>query len=378
MKKAVLIGALVTFCVAVSISCRGERTYRVEIRDGVRYVHNIKPASEKPAAGLVFVRKIGELEPKDSNYMFLRPLSVAEDDEGNIYVLDTKDFCVKKFGADGTFLRRFGRQGQGPGEFQYPMTVGISGQNRLIVTSMSSDFFIFDLDGKYVDHLLLSRYQGILPAFMKSDRLVGYSFEVRGENSRDNKILKIFDFKGKVQHEFGEPFLLETVQKTWNANFFHSAVDGKDNIFVTFSSQNRIEKYSGTGRLILAIDRELPYKIEYRYEKTTMDIGGKLVPVDQNVFTPVSRGIGIDGRGRIWVLAYKKSPPQGRPPKDFELQEFLAFEVYDGTGILLSSVPFPQEVARFDNMTMQGDHLFFVDPFDQSCVYEFAVVDGKE
>jgi 6-bladed beta-propeller len=373
-----LIGALVTVCAAVFISCRGEKTYRVEVKDGVRFIHNIKPVSEKPAASLIFVRKVGELEPKDPNYMFLRPVSVVEDDEGNIYVLDTKDFCVKKFGADGTFLRRFGRRGQGPGEFQYPMTIGIVGQTRLIVSSMSSDFNIFDLDGKYVDHFRLSQYQGILPAFMKSDRLVGYSFELDGENSRDNKILKIYDFKGQAQHKFGEPFLLETAQKTWSANFLQITVDDKDNIFVAFLNQNRIEKYSGTGRLILSINRDLPYNIEYRYEKSTMDIGGKVVPIDQNVFTPVSRGIGLDGRGRIWVLAYQKAAPQGKPPKDFTLQDYLAFEVYDGSGILLSRVPLPRELARFDNMTMHGNHLFFVDPFDQSCVYEFAVVDGKD
>jgi hypothetical protein len=375
-KKAILIGSLVAFCAAANISCRGERTYNVGVRDGVRCVHNIKPASERPTAGLTFVRKIGELEPKDPNYMFLRPVSVAEDEEGNIYVLDTKDFCVKKFGADGTFLRRFGRRGQGPGEFQYPMTVGVVGRTRLIVSSMSSDFYIFDLDGKYVDHLRLPQYQGILPAFMKSDRLVGYSFELDGENSRDNKILKIYDFKGQAQHKFGEPFLLETAQKTWSANFLQITVDDKDNIFVAFLNQNRIEKYSGTGRLTLSIDRDLPYKIEYRYEKSSMDIGGKVVPIDQNVFTPVSRGIGIDQRGRIWVLAYQKAAPQRQPPKDFVLQDYLAFEVYDESGILLSRVPLPREVVRFDNMTMHGDHLFFVDPFDQSCVYEFAVVDG--
>jgi hypothetical protein len=29
-------------------------------------------------------------------------------------------------------------------------------------------------------------------------------------------------------------------------------------------------------------------------------------------------------------------------------------------------------------MTMHGDHVFFVDPFDQACVYEYAVVDRED
>jgi hypothetical protein len=42
--------------------------------------------------------------------------------------------------------------------------------------------------------------------------------------------------------------------------------------------------------------------------------------------------------------------------------------------VLLSRIPFPQEVVKFDDMTMRGDHIFFVDPFDQACFYEYAVV----
>jgi hypothetical protein len=26
-------------------------------------------------------------------------------------------------------------------------------------------------------------------------------------------------------------------------------------------------------------------------------------------------------------------------------------------------------------LTMRGDHVFFVDPFDEACVYEYSVVD---
>ena len=42
-----------------SLACREERAYTVVVKDGVRYVHNIRPASAEPVAGLAFVRKIG-------------------------------------------------------------------------------------------------------------------------------------------------------------------------------------------------------------------------------------------------------------------------------------------------------------------------------
>lgn len=76
---ASLACAVLSCTVLMSLACRKERTYTFKVRDGVRYVHNLRPGSEKPVAGLGFVRKIGELEAKDPDYQFARPMSVAED-----------------------------------------------------------------------------------------------------------------------------------------------------------------------------------------------------------------------------------------------------------------------------------------------------------
>ena len=377
LAKSVIVGALVIFSMAASLSCRKERTYTAEVKDGVRYVHNLKPVSERSAAELSYIRKIGELESKDPDFQFMRPMSVAEDSQGNLFILDDKDGCVKKFGTDRKFLLKFGRLGQGPGEFEYPTTVEVGVAGRVVVSTMSSEFHVFDHDGMYVDRFRLPPYRGISPAILSSDRLVAYAFQMNGENSRDNHVLAIFDFKGGVQQEFGEAHLLATARDTWQANFSQITVDDADNIFVTFTDQNRIEKYSETGQLLLSIDRVLPFEIEDRIEKSTAEARGKVVPVERHVFTPVSRGIGVDGRGRIWVLTFRKAVSQPQPPKDFSFQDYLAFEVYDKDGVLISRLPFPREVVKFDNMTMHGDHVFFVDPFDQACVYEYTVVDGR-
>lgn len=369
--------AVLSWAVLTSLACRKERTYTFEVRDGVRYVHNLKPASEKPVAGLAFVRQIGELETKDPDYQFVRPISVAEDKGGNLFVLDDKDGCIIKYGPDRKFLLRFGRKGQGPGEMAYPMKVCVCANGQAVVSTMSSDFHVFDNNGVYINRFRLPPYRGLSPAVLGSDRIVGYSFQVKGENSRDNHVLAVFDFQGGLQHEFGDPYLLDTAMKTWNANFLGLAVDGDENIFVAFASLNRIEKYSPTGKLILSIDRSLPFKIAHRYEKSSMDVGGKVVAIDQPAFTPVNKGIGIDSRGRIWVLSFQKAISRSEVPKDYKIGDYLAFEIYSQEGVLLSRIPFPQEIVKFDNMTMHGDHIFFADPFDQACVYEYAVVDKE-
>jgi hypothetical protein len=75
----------------IFLSCKKEKTYILEVKDGVKYIHNLKPQHDHPTAGLEFVQQIGELEPEDENYLFSFPISVAEDEEGNIYIMDIKE-----------------------------------------------------------------------------------------------------------------------------------------------------------------------------------------------------------------------------------------------------------------------------------------------
>ena len=357
----------------IFLSCQKEKTYNLEVKDGVRYVHNLRPKNDKPTASLEFILQIGELEPEDENYMFNSPMSVAEDEEGNVFILDAEDYCVKKFSSDGKYVSRFGRQGQGPGEFQYPMTIDCCGQ-RLLVTSMPSVYHLFDLNGQYIDLFRVPQYQGISMKLMNSDSAVAYSMSPRGENTNQNKILRIYDFQGKVLHEFGEPFLVDNISSSWVANFLAIAVDRQDNIFISFIRQNRIEKYSGSGKLLMKIDRELPYELEYKYKKAKMEIRGVIREYLDQDFPYVSGGIGVDSRDRIWVLTFKKEIPKVTEGKDFTIKEYLVFEVYSEDGILLTKVAFPEKIETFDNWTMHEDKMYFVDPRGQACVYVYKVV----
>lgn len=48
---------------------------------------------------------------------------IAVSRHGHLYVLDAQDRSVRVFDGHGRFLRRFGRQGGGPGEFQVPVAI---------------------------------------------------------------------------------------------------------------------------------------------------------------------------------------------------------------------------------------------------------------
>jgi len=272
---------LVFIGIGLCLSCGGERNYSVETKNGIRFVNNRQPASLEPALHLEYVRRIGELESDDENLMFVFPIHAARDGDGNLYVLDSQDYCIKKFDMNGNFLLKFGRQGQGPGEFQYPMLLGTGGENRLIVQCMDSTYQIFDLEGRYVDRFTMGRYDGMFMKVLKSGNVVGYSMNIGGENNRENNILKIFDLEGKTLHQFGEPMLLNNIRDTWNANFLSLSLDKEDNIYASFAYQNRIEKYSPTGELLMTIYRELPFPVEHKIVKETMEIGGQARQIDR-------------------------------------------------------------------------------------------------
>ncbi len=363
--------------VAAFSACGRERTFTAETKNGVRVVHNLRPAKLEAGIRLEFVRQIGRLEAEDKEQMFAFPIHAARDEAGNLYVLDSKDHGIKKFDQNGQFLLQFGRHGQGPGEFQLPMAVGIAGRDRLIVQGMDSSFQIFDFEGRFVDRFQMGRYEGLFMKGMGSGRVVGYALNPRGENMPENKILKVFDLRGQVLHHFGEPLLLARTMDSWNANFLSLAVDGEDHIYAAFSFQNRIEKYSPDGKLVMTVDRTLPYPVEHKTVKETMEVGGRAREIDRLKSTVVSLGVGVDGRGRIWVLTVSRQPPENFNRDDYKPQEHTVFEVYDPAGVLTDRVPLPETLKSFDNFFMSGDSIFFLDPDGECSVFEFRVVEGS-
>ena len=60
------------------------------------------------------------------DYAFDRIRDIVVDDSGSIYVLDPRDSHVKVFDPSGTYVRTIGRLGQGPGEFEGPMTLSLN------------------------------------------------------------------------------------------------------------------------------------------------------------------------------------------------------------------------------------------------------------
>jgi hypothetical protein len=93
------------------------------IRDsaGVRIVTSGARGQWSDGAGWRLVRdlRIGEVEGSPE-YTFNQIAAVAVTSGGTIFVLDRGDQTIKAYDPSGRFVRQFGREGEGPGEFREP------------------------------------------------------------------------------------------------------------------------------------------------------------------------------------------------------------------------------------------------------------------
>jgi sugar lactone lactonase YvrE len=69
---------------------------------------------------------------------FASPSGVATDAAGNVYVVDAGNYRVQKFTSDGKFLRKWGREGSGKGEFlRTPGAIAVDGAGDVYVTELT-------------------------------------------------------------------------------------------------------------------------------------------------------------------------------------------------------------------------------------------------
>ncbi|XP_033366558.1 E3 ubiquitin-protein ligase TRIM71 [Bombus vosnesenskii] len=92
---------------------------------------------------------IGNTGDVDDN--LCRPWGVACDGEGHIVVADRSNNRIQIYKQDGSFLRRFGSYGTGPGHFDRPAGVAIDARRRVIVADKDNHRIqILTMDGQFL------------------------------------------------------------------------------------------------------------------------------------------------------------------------------------------------------------------------------------
>jgi len=109
---------------AAAMAC-GDRGPKLDVPqvttlpNGVVEVKNSGPSAWVDTSGwrLVEVYRVGGAGAEGDDEL-IDPQSIALGADGGVYVADQQPNVIRQYGPDGAFIRKFGREGSGPGEFR--------------------------------------------------------------------------------------------------------------------------------------------------------------------------------------------------------------------------------------------------------------------
>jgi hypothetical protein len=313
---------------------------KMKTENGIQVVYNPKNPVSIPGVPTRIQLKqdlcIGDEEGVE-DFVFSQIRSVQVDEEDNIYVLDSKEVCVKVFDKNGQHMRTFGERGQGPGEIQFPTRMHlVAGKEILIYDSGNTRLSYYSLDGKCLREISTGKHffsraipdsKGniITQLLIPGDKFVN---EVKKFDSNLNPIVTI----GSVEQEI-TPNVLNMVTPTLNVRVMKN-----DNIAWGYSEKYEIFVVSPEGKTMRKIVKDYkPVKIteKDREELIKEQFGDQGAPSGYKLEFPKNHYpyyFFICGdEGRIYVRTYEKDKegnfiydvfdPEGRYIAKFSLPE---------------------------------------------------------
>jgi len=213
---------------------------------------------------------IGVIEG-DPDYQFGAISDLVVDESGDIYVLDGQARRVMVYDSAGTFLRAFGRQGEGPGEFEAPATMVWKADTLVVWDWRLQRLSYFDRDGALLRDQRLEVPFGFRQFRFRPDGRLWtqlgptWSMPIRPEEDGVGKLL-IFDPADQSadtvmrwKNEAAVPIRSEnfmTLTFTRYAPHLSWTADDDANVYVARGHEFEIEVYSPAGEHVRSIRRE--------------------------------------------------------------------------------------------------------------------------
>ena len=116
------------------------------------------------------------------------------DSKNRLYIMDSWAGTISVFAEDGSFLRSFGRKGQGPGEFYNPSMLFIKNDRIHVPQSFGLEFKIVDLEGRFLSiERIPKTIENLFRFFVEGDDLYVFSGKLDSSFTHLEFVLRRFE-----------------------------------------------------------------------------------------------------------------------------------------------------------------------------------------
>jgi hypothetical protein len=341
MKTAVSV--LILACITALSCARKESGFMAETVDGVRIVHNFGVRSGRTVRSIEFSEDLsigGDNE--GGSHLLNSPVDIDSDPSGNIYILDFKDASIKRFNPGGAIIDTIGRKGQGPGEFENPVSLEVVPTGIIIVADPSrSAVTIMALNGNVIKSVRIGEYLSDL--ISGRDGVVVTGWTDFGESKDFAGILNIES--GRVSPLFSQacywPKRVQDNEMTYDFPYsLRFALDSKNRLFVGSGTAYEISVLDVSGQLLFKFKKDhdrIPLQGEMLKRVSGITLRGPN-PYMTKPFYPVFDSMAVDERGRVWIEHYQPKWADRPNPE-------TPYDVFSPDGIFLFETKIAGQVA---------------------------------
>jgi hypothetical protein len=238
------------------------------------------------------------------------------DSDGNVFIVafKSKENYIYRFSGAGRMTGSFGRQGQGPGELQWPFLGGVFGNGEIALTDYLQKFIVYDLNGRLIREVKLRRHA------LHVDALKNGKFLTFGSRPELRSGGTYVDALVLCDGGFEELKILDRYENAMDNNrqvpYFMWRVSG-DRIFVANQARGyEIWVYDLDGNLMRKIRKEYtPVRVTDAIKDAVLGPEQRRAGIPQdryfpNPLPPLNQFF-ADDEGRIFVMTYESGPNPG-------------------------------------------------------------------
>jgi hypothetical protein len=277
----------------VSVGLRRTRPSAGTVRAGLILTACIAPGpSLLPAQSGVPVLRLetdvrlvsGAGGPADTTFLVVADGAMGPNDE--IYLADPTAPGVYVFDVRGSFVRRIGRAGDGPGEFRWPVTIGLLRDTLWVGDPTTQRVSLFTASGAFVRTLRAP--VGGVPRMLADGSLVVQAFDTGHANKGEPRRIALLRFRSAEA-------AVDTVALLRRLPLARARAGGEAyHVFEQFFTDGDLWAAASDGSRLVLVDQRAPRDPKHAtFTVTALDVDGSLLRRTHVSYTPLR----LDDRG---------------------------------------------------------------------------------